>query len=42
MNVPVFAEILTERLEGEKAQEFAAARAEIAALAELATSPDAV
>lgn len=41
-NVPVFAEILTERLEGEQAQAFAAARTEIAALAELATSPDAV
>ena len=41
-NVPLFAEILSERFRGDEAADFAAARAEIAALAELATSPGAV
>ncbi len=41
-NVPLFAEILSERLQDDEAADFAAARTEIAALAELATSPEAV
>ena len=42
VNVPLFAEILTERLTGSQVAAFADARTEVTALAELATSPGAV